>query len=180
MSYKVMGIDPSSTIIGVSLADEQGKLLSGMLIKPSSSELDNISRVFDMAHELKETLNIWRPEYIAIETPATHVAGRIKKATGMAIYGFGAGVASWVAHSWMETQGDLRKLKCYEAQRWTRGKPKKDRAQLLAIRCRLYKRVMSDDPGYDVAEAIQLAEICLKELQIEARMPKSGTIAEKV
>ena len=170
---KVMGIDPSSSRIGLAVINEQGKLLEAHLVKPNKRDDLLVVRMAAMLLDVEEVINFARPDYIAIETPAVHAAGRIPgRAKGLAVYGFGAG-AVWSLLRCLNTMADSQ-LKTYDAQEWTKRKPKKQRAEAVALRYPSYN--MKKDPGLDVADAIQLAEICLKEIQIEARMPQAGKV----
>lgn len=168
---KIMGCDPSSTKIGLAVLNEQGRLLDAMLIKPNKASDPFHIRVDAMLRDFGKAWRAWYPDYVALEMPSDHAAGRIKgRSQGLAIYGFAVG-AVW------ELLGDhitRDKTKLYDAQEWTNRKKKEDRAIELAMRRPEYKAIMDarprKDPGYDVADAIQLAEICLKDIQIEARL----------
>ncbi len=164
--YKIIGIDPSSTAIGVAVLDEQGKLLDGKLITPSNAKEPFYMRVSDMMLDLEDELINWMPRYIAIEIPSLHKENRKAQAR----YGFGAG-AAWLCaktHQKLYGRADPCTIKVYDAQEWTHGARKRDRAVLTDVKHRAYH--MDKDKGFDVADAIQLAESCLEDVQMAARM----------
>ena len=138
---------------------------------------ENYMRVSDMMVDLKNELENWMPRYIAIEIPSLHKENRKAQAR----YGFGAG-AAWLCAEFhrkiYDSEIEPCKIRIYDAQQWTKGERKPDRAALVALRYPSYN--MDKDKGFDVADAIQLAELCLQDVQLAARMPKSGTINESV
>ncbi len=175
--YNIMGIDPSSKLIGVAVLDEQGKLLDGTLITPSKATDLFYVRVEDMMVDLEHELGNWMPRYIAIEIPSLHKENR----KGQARYGWGAGAAWQKVQSHVEifsTKIEPCTIKVYDAQEWTHGARKRDRAVITDIHYPQYN--MAKDKGFDVADAIQLAERCLKDNAMELRMPKSGTLSQPV
>lgn len=171
------GVDPSTSAIGVGVVDEQGKLLEALLITPDNAKEPFYMRVSDMMLDLEELLVDWMPRYIAIEIPSIHKENR----KGQARYGFGAG-AAWLCANIHKALYDRKvepcTIKVYDAQEWTKGVKKPDRAALVALRYPSYN--IDKDPGYDVADAIQLAERCMQDVLFEARLPRSGTIEKPV
>jgi len=151
---KLLSIDPSSTKTGYAVFDGNEVIDAGLLTGKSGTEY--FYRVFKMMLELDDIFKDHKIDRTVIESPSGHVHGRLKgHARGQATYGFAVG-AIW-AHSRSHVQGTT----LVDANRWTRGIPKKKRQAVIALKYPDYDA--DKDTGGDVSDAIGLGEWWLAE-----------------
>lgn len=158
----VMGVDPDSQVIGLAVIDADGELYDCSRLTPQKGAASVVKRVGSLVIQLGEQLELVQPEVVVIERPSRRVGTRRHKGkgAGLATYGWAAGAAWAVAagHGW-----PIEGVFAIEADEWTRGVPKRQRALAIAARFPRYRT--EKDPGLDGADAVGLALWWLEEGQ---------------
>jgi len=172
----VLGLDPSSTVVGYAFKrpDQIGSagLIEAGLIKPDTKrgiKLESFWRICSLRHYLRAILDEKRPTTILIEWTKGKVGRRRHhgQGAGLAVYGCGVGAIATECIHWCESarfitdyKEDYYIIPVLEND-WTRGVPKADRAAAIASEYQQYDPPA--DPGGDIADAIGLIDWWLKE-----------------
>lgn len=178
----VLGLDPSSTIVGYAFKEcEQGvnypgkpgeKFISSVLIEAGLirpdmkrvGEPQSFWRICTMREYLRGLLDEKRPKIILIEWTKGKVGRRRHRGdgAGLAVYGCGVGAIATECMHWAIYNG-CQVVPILENQ-WTRGVPKADRAAAIASEYPQYDP--TTDPGGDIADAIGIVDWWLKEQEM--------------
>jgi len=155
--HLLLGLDPSSTVIGYAVMASGGSLVEAGLITPARPSDPSFERVIAMGDDLLSLLDRWRPAVILIEWTKGKVGRRHGGfGAGLAVYGCGVGSAAAFAVLWS------RRRPCEVVpvleNTWTRGVPKAERQRGIAAEYPAYAAQMADDPGGDVSDAIGLCD----------------------
>ncbi len=164
---KILALDPSSTKTGYAvLADSRApnpRLLDAGILWPRQKDGPPLQRITDQVNELSAILREHQPDLVVVEEPSGHVAGRIKKAgrqmRGLAVYGAAVG-GFWIFlnmyRELLEPTQKTYTLIAVKENVWTRGVPKGERQNIIAMSYPTYKP--KADKGADVADAVGLAQ----------------------
>lgn len=153
-----IGIDPSSTCIGVAVVD--GSRVVEMVPLRASRIKSTVGRIYALTNELELLLFVFGDRYpealAAIEVTSGKVAARHRgSGAGLGVYGMGVGAALWAAQAVLGPE----RVVPVEENVWTKGVPKLNRQ--IAIRAQFpdYERQYGKrgDAGGDVSDAIGLA-----------------------
>lgn len=159
----ILGLDPSSTVIGWAAVRRDRSLVQAGRITPPSDSAGSWSRVTAMADDLLNLLVELRPAVVLIEWTKGKVNIRRNAGlgAGLAVYGCGVGSAG-ITCRWYATACECEVHAILEND-WTRGVPKAARRLSVASRYPSYAAAMADDPGGDISDAIGLADWWLTE-----------------
>jgi len=143
---KLLSIDPSSKLTGYAVLDERANLLEAGLLRPRKTKDDIWDRIEAMCDGLMTLITEVNPTHCIIEVPTGRHARLPAMASGSLVkYGCAVGVMWAVAY--------LEVPHTYAVPTtWTGGKPKKIRAQSVALRFPNYST--EHDKGLDMADAI--------------------------
>lgn len=165
---KLLSIDPSSTLTGYAVMDERVNLLEAGLLKPRKTRDELWVRIEAMCDGLLALITEVNPTHCIIEVPTGRHARLPAMASGSLVkYGCAVG-AMWAVAS-------MQIINVYPVPTtWTGGKPKKVRAQSIALRFRNYSK--EQDGGFDMADAIGMGVWWLEQ---QARQYAKRRMAEK-
>jgi len=159
----ILALDPSSTRTGYAVLCGDGIVEEAGLMRPSKSTAPVFERSVSMGHQAMDVARERSVATVVVESPAPQ-QGQGRAYKGQASYGFGAGIITGMLLSAGCTVYTVR------ADKWTRQKPKEQRAAELEARLSSYDR--SQDPGRDVADAIGLGTWWLRERRLEKERQK--------
>ncbi len=154
---KLLTLDPSSTAVGycVATGPDHRQILDAGVLRPEKPEAPAVERILCLRRLVRElaaehaTLN-----RIVLEKPSGKVHGKKKHAggAGLSTYGLAAGVI-WAAC--MDFMGSVDDVELIDANDWTGGKSKEERAAAATAGLAGYNA--EADKGLDCADAIGLS-----------------------
>jgi Holliday junction resolvasome RuvABC endonuclease subunit len=153
---RLLALDVSSTACGWAVMDADGDLRGFGVIRPTGS-LPAIDRINSITWHLSRLIYRWGPQLAALEWADGKTARRIPKASGLSVLGAAQGA---VYQMFRERAIGVAAVPQNE---WTRSRPKASRAERVAILHPGYAAARSrgEDPGFDSADAIGLADYVL-------------------
>lgn len=175
---RIMGIDPGSYATGMAVIETPQTLLHWEVAKaprPRKGQRatvhDAIERVELILDQLSEFYCTWEPEQIAIEVPAGHTHGKLKKqrVTHLQIYGIAVGM---IIHMFkIRRPGEVW---CYDEHEWTGDETKERRATMVSRVFPNYDR--TKDKGLDGADAIGVAWYAASIIPMVLRLEEADTL----
>lgn len=167
----IVGLDPSSSVIGYAAMDRMRTLIDVGLITPVNGSDGSWDRIMQMHLDLLRLLDSLRPAVILVEWTKGKVNERRHGGlgAGLAVYGCGVGAAALAAVTWASDHGPCEVLPILEND-WTRGQPKRDRQLAIASDYPQYAGHLAEDAGGDMSDAIGLCDWWLKEQMISQRL----------
>ncbi|MCK9570135.1 hypothetical protein M0R72_14420 [Candidatus Pacearchaeota archaeon] len=164
----ILGLDPSSTVIGYGALTAGGQFVEGAIILPDSRGDGSFDRIIAMHGELVRLFERLRPSILLVEWTRgkvnTNRHGGL--GAGLAVYGCGVGAAALAAWQWSQGHPECRMAAVCEND-WTRGVPKKDRQLAIAAAHPEYGAHLGEDGGGDIADGIGLAAWWIQEQKVE-------------
>jgi len=164
----IVGLDPSSSVIGYAAMDRRRTLIDVGLVTPGKSSDGSWDRIMQMCRcDLVRLLDSLHPTVILVEWTKGKVNERRHSGlgAGLAVYGCGVGAAAMAAVAW---SADHVCAECFEwrgcevlpilENDWTRGQRKKDRQLAIASAYPQYAGHLADDAGGDMSDAIGLCD----------------------
>lgn len=149
---KILALDPSSTKTGYAVADG-GEIIDFGVLTPNRTKDPPNTRIWVMLMACGDLMNEHRPfSAVVIEDTSGKIAGRLGRASGLAIHGKAVGMFIMKAVQFM---GGTRQVHLVLENDWTRGTPKAKRQKNVAYLLG-DKYDPAKDPGGDVADAIGL------------------------
>lgn len=159
----VLGLDPSSTVIGYGVLSHDLRLVQAGPIKPACSGDGSFDRIVSMCIDLDTLFGQVQPSVILVEWTKGKVGKRHKGlGAGLAVYGCGVGAAGLAAWRWARDHPDCRVHAILEND-WTGGVPKRDRQLAIAGAYPEYAAWLAKDAGGDISDGIGLADWWIKE-----------------
>lgn len=169
---KILAIDPSSSMTGYAVLNEQERLLEAGLLKPNKQRDPPAERIAAMCGDLWTLLDHTEPAAVVIEWTSGHVGQKRHQGggAGLSVYGIAIGAIWQTAVHWAASHPKRKtRIELINENDWTGGKPKPERTGMIA---RLYPQYeLASDPGGDVADAIGLGRwwICEKRFKLLSR-----------
>jgi len=160
----VVGLDPSSTVVGYGVLDMAGRFMEAGLLLPERRGAPSWRRVADLADEVERLLERLRPAVVLVEWSKGKVNVRRHggRGAGLAVYGAGIGAVGRQCQLWARGRPQVQ-LEAVLENDWTRGVPKKDRQLAVASIYPQYGAQLGDDPGGDMADGLGLAAWWLRQ-----------------
>lgn len=166
----ILGLDPSSTVIGYGIVTWDLRLVDAGLITPAHKTDSSWDRIMAMYADVNTLFESLLPRAIVVEWTRGKVGQRHKGlGAGLAVYGCGVGAAGLAAHLWGLAHPECSIVALCEND-WTHGVPKKDRQLAIASAYPDYAKSLADDPGGDISDGIGVAECWIKERRAEGRL----------
>jgi hypothetical protein len=156
----IVGLDPSSTIIGYAAMRRSRTLIDVGVITPAKGSDGSWERIMQMCRcDLLRLLDSLMPAVILVEWTKGKVNERRHGGlgAGLAVYGCGVGAAAMAAVIWAADHGDCEVLPILEND-WTRGQRKRDRQLAIASAYPQYAGHLAEDVGGDMSDAIGLCD----------------------
>jgi len=165
----VLGLDPSSTVIGYGILSWDLRLIDAGTITPERRTDSSWARITSMHADLWLLFESLLPGAIVVEWTKgkVNVGRHHGLGAGLAVYGCGVGAVGVAAHLWGAGHLECTVAAVYEND-WTGGVPKDKRQLAIASAYPQYAEHMADDAGGDIADGIGIAEWWIKE-QIASR-----------
>ncbi len=159
----ILGLDPSSTVIGYGAVTWGMQLQQAGVISPARKWDGSWDRIMAMHADLMTLFGTLRPAAIVVEWTKGKVSQRHGGlGAGLAVYGCGVGAAGLAAHLWGLAHPECTITPVLEND-WTCGVPKRDRQLALAGLYPAYAEHLAEDPGGDVADGVGVAAWWIKE-----------------
>ncbi len=160
----VLALDPSSTVVGYGVLTMSRDLVEAGLCTPMDRHSCSAARVMELCDDVEALLSRIEPSVVLVEWTRGKVGRRHQgRGAGLAVYGAGVGAVLRQVWLWARDEQAYGRPVTVEAvaeNDWTRGVPKATRA--LAIR-QLYPALAAQqDPGYDMHDAVGLADWWLR------------------
>jgi len=156
----ILGLDPSSTVVGYAVKGVDGTLVEAGLILPDRRSAGSFERIVSMRQYLNVVFDRFRPGIVIIEWTKGKVGRRRHHGlgAGLAVYGCGVGAMATECDIWCRKNG--AELIAINENTWTRGVPKGHRQLAIAQHYESYRP--QADPGGDIADAIGIIDYWLK------------------
>jgi len=166
----IVSLDPSSTVVGYAVMRTDGRLVQAGPITPEDKKAGSFERVQSLGDDIWSLLERHQPDIILIEWTVGKVGQRRHQGggAGLSVYGCGVGWIGCVCNTWISAGTwcalQMPRLIAILENDWTRGVPKEDRQAAVFAAYPQYDP--AEDPGGDVADAIDMALWWLREQKI--------------
>ncbi len=162
----VLGLDPSSTVIGYGALTRGLRLVQAGVISPNHRGDSSWDRIMAMHADLVKLFQTLDPAAIVIEWTKGKVGQRHGGlGAGLAVYGCGVGAAGLAAHLWGVAHPRCQVVPILEND-WTRGIAKRDRQLAIGTAYPSYAAHLAEDAGGDISDGIGVAAWWIKEQQL--------------
>jgi hypothetical protein len=159
----VLGLDPSSTVIGYGALTLDLRLVDAGSIRPTCASDGSFERIVSMSVDLETLFGQIEPSVILVEWTKGKVGQRHKGlGAGLAVYGCGVGAAGMAAWRWSRDHPGCQVHAILEND-WTGGVPKRDRQLAIAGAYPEYAAWLAQDVGGDISDGIGIADWWIQE-----------------
>lgn len=161
----VLGLDPSSTVVGYGVLTMSRQFVEAGLCTPSDRNARSSDRVMELCDDVEALLTRLEPAVVLVEWTRGKVNDRRHRGRGAGLAVYGSGVGATLRQVWLwarDTQAYGRgvTVEAICENDWTRGVPKAARAIAIG---QLYPELAAQpDPGLDMHDAVGLAEWWLR------------------
>jgi len=154
----VIGLDPGSIRTGYACYSDHKTLDSAGYLKGKRRQDPAWDRVLAMCVALRELIEKFTPECIAIEVTTGHVnRGRHRgQGAGLPTYGMAVGGLYVYACVLAETSDPTFEVWPFAENVWTKGRTKESRRQSVWMAEQRYRHMIAKDSDGDIADAICL------------------------
>lgn len=153
---RLLTLDPASIRTGYAVTTAGPALVEAGVLRPKRC-VDTFERITAMADEVAALLLETEPRHILLEVPSGHMHVHKGGGAGLTIYGFAAGAVHRACVEYVRWRSGVRTWTVNE-QTWTHGVRKEARAKKMCMVFRSYRACRPKDRGYDVADALGLAD----------------------